>query len=160
VSAEVVNRVNKDLRGGLRITDVGADSLGARAGFQRGDILIGLHQWETISSDNVIFVLNHPDLATFAPLKYFLIRDGQLRRGHFLGLDCLAEPPVRRLGLPHLPPGRYPGAESPCARPGARHMRRGLPTIPALLLAVVFALPAAADEIHRNDFSGKTTHFI
>ncbi|HJZ89560.1 MAG TPA: hypothetical protein VKE40_01730 [Gemmataceae bacterium] len=39
-------------------------------------------------------------------------------------------------------------------------MRRGLPTIPALLLAVVFALPAAADEIHRNDFSGKTTHFI
>src|SRR5262245_31240886 len=87
VSAEVVNRVNKDLRGGLRITEVGADSLAARAGFQRGDILIGLHQWETISSDNVTFVLNHPDLASFAPIKYFMIRDGQLRRGHLPGID-------------------------------------------------------------------------
>lgn len=81
VSPETVAKVNKDLRGGLLIADVSAESPAARAGFQKGDILIGLHQWETISSDNITFVLNHPDLASFSPVRYFLIRDGQLRRG-------------------------------------------------------------------------------
>jgi len=87
VSADHVVRVNKDLRGGLLITDVNPESPAARAGFQRGDILIGLHQWETISSDNVSFVLNHPDLASFTPLKYFLIRRGELHRGSLTGVE-------------------------------------------------------------------------
>lgn len=87
VSAEAVAKVNKDLRGGLLITDVNESSPAARAGFQKGDVLIGLHQWETISSDNILFVLNHPDLANFSPVKYFLIRDGQLRRGFLPAID-------------------------------------------------------------------------
>jgi len=87
VTADHVVRVNKDLRGGLLITDVNPDSPAARAGFQRGDILIGLHQWETIASDNVTFVLNHPDLASFTPLKYFLIRRGELHRGSLTGVE-------------------------------------------------------------------------
>jgi len=87
VTSDTVTRVNKDLRGGLAITDVNPDSPAARAGFQRGDILIGLHQWETISADNVSFVLNHPDLASFFPLKYFLIHNGELKRGYLPGVD-------------------------------------------------------------------------
>jgi serine protease Do len=87
VSAESVTRVNKDLRGGLLITDVNPESPAARAGFLKGDILIGLHQWETISSENVSFVLNHPDIAGFSPIKFFLIREGQLRRGFLPALD-------------------------------------------------------------------------
>jgi serine protease Do len=87
VAAEAVNRVNKDLRGGLAITEVNPDSPAARAGFRRGDVLIGLHQWETITADNVTFVLNHPDLASFFPLKYFLIHNGELKRGYLPGVD-------------------------------------------------------------------------
>mgnify|MGYP000573443729 CR=1 FL=1 len=87
VSAEAVSKVNKDLRGGLLITEVNADSPAARAGFARGDMLIGLHQWETITLDNISFVLNHPDLASFSPVRYFLIRDGQLRRGFLPGIE-------------------------------------------------------------------------
>jgi serine protease Do len=87
VAAETVNRVNKELRGGLTISDVNPDSPAARAGFRRGDVLIGLHQWETISADNVSFVLNHPDLASFFPLKYFLIHNGELKRGYLPGVD-------------------------------------------------------------------------
>jgi serine protease Do len=79
--AEQVLRVNPQLHGGLLITEVNATSAAAKAGFQRGDILIGLHQWETVSLDNITFVVNHPDLATFAPLKFFRIRAGQLQRG-------------------------------------------------------------------------------
>jgi serine protease Do len=87
VAAETVSRVNKELRGGLAIADVNPDSPAARAGFRRGDVLIGLHQWETISADNVTFVLNHPDLASFFPLKYFLIHNGELKRGYLPGVD-------------------------------------------------------------------------
>src|SRR5262249_54996791 len=76
-----VTRVNGQLHGGLVITDVSPDGVAGRAGFQRGDILIGLHQWETLTVDNVNYVLTHPDLATFNPVRFFIIRGGQVRRG-------------------------------------------------------------------------------
>ena len=45
-----------------------------RAGLQRGDILVGLHQWETLNLENIQLVLTHPDLATFLPLRYYVLR--------------------------------------------------------------------------------------
>lgn len=79
--SETVNRVNGQLQGGLMVVDVAQDGPAIRSGIQRGDILIGLHQWETLSIDNVMYVLNHPEAATFGPLKFFVIRDGVVRRG-------------------------------------------------------------------------------
>ena len=76
-----VVKVNPQLNGGLLITEVSNTSIAAKAGFQRGDILIGLHQYETISLENVTFVIGHQDLPTWSPLKYFRIRAGQLQRG-------------------------------------------------------------------------------
>jgi serine protease Do len=81
VSPEVVSRVNQQLHGGLAVTEVRGDSAAAKAGIQRGDILVGLHTWEMLSLDNVIFVLNHNDLATFNPLRFYTIRSGQVYRG-------------------------------------------------------------------------------
>jgi serine protease Do len=87
VAAEFVNRANPQLRGGLLVLDLRADSTAAKAGLQRGDILIGLHQWEMLSLDNVSFVLTHPDLASFNPLKFYLIRSGQVHRGWLQSID-------------------------------------------------------------------------
>lgn len=87
VGPEAVVRVNPQLHGGLLITEVNADAPAGRSGFARGDILIGLHQWETISPENVTFVLNHPELATFSPVRYFLVRAGQIKRGWLQQLD-------------------------------------------------------------------------
>ncbi|MCS7021979.1 MAG: trypsin-like peptidase domain-containing protein [Gemmataceae bacterium] len=81
VGAEGVSRVNSQLRGGMLITEVAANSVAAVAGLQRGDILVGLHTWETLNHDNVAFVLQHKDFASFLPLKYYVIRDGRLREG-------------------------------------------------------------------------------
>ncbi len=82
-----VVKVNPQLHGGLLITEVDLETAAAKAGFQRGDILIGLHQWETVNLDNVSYVLNHPDLGTFSPLRFIRIRGGQLQRGVFPKLD-------------------------------------------------------------------------
>jgi serine protease Do len=81
VDNEVLQRVNQNLHGGLAVTDVTADGVAGKAGIQRGDILVGLHQWETVSIDNVVFVLTHPDLASFNPLRFYIVRSGQVHRG-------------------------------------------------------------------------------
>jgi len=79
--AEAVAKTNKQLRGGLTLTDVRAGSIAAKAGLQKGDILVGLHKWEMLTVDNVVFVLNHPELATFNPVEFYIIRAGQVHRG-------------------------------------------------------------------------------
>ena len=87
VSAELVSRGNPQLHGGLAVTELRADGLAARAGILRGDILVGLHQWEMLSLDNVAFVLTHPDLASFHPLRFYILRGGQVHRGGLPPID-------------------------------------------------------------------------
>ena len=87
VGSEVVARTNPQLHGGLAVIDVRAEGPAARAGIQRGDILVGLHQWEMLAMDNVVFVLTHPDLAGFQPLRFYIIRSGQVHRGWLQQLD-------------------------------------------------------------------------
>jgi serine protease Do len=81
VDPEVVARVNRQLHGGLEVTTVDAEGAAARAGIRRGDILVGLHQWETLTIDNVAYVLVHPDLLSFNPLRFHVVRGGQIRQG-------------------------------------------------------------------------------
>jgi serine protease Do len=80
-NSEVVTRTHPSLRGGMLVTAVAGDSLAAKAGIQVGDILVGLHQWETLSMDNLAFVLRHTELATFQPLKFYILRAGTLHKG-------------------------------------------------------------------------------
>jgi serine protease Do len=86
VGADAVAKANSQLRGGLLVTDVAAGSACATAGIQKGDILVGLHQWESLNLDNVSFVLNHKDFATFLPLKFYLSRDGKVLDGWITGV--------------------------------------------------------------------------
>jgi serine protease Do len=83
VRAEAVNRSQPQFRGGLSVTEVRPDSAAERAGLQRGDILVGLHKFEMLSTDHVQFVLNHPDATTFQPLKFYVLRGSQLQGGKF-----------------------------------------------------------------------------
>jgi hypothetical protein len=34
-----------------------------------------------LTPDNVVFVLTHPDLANFNPLRFYIVRNGQVHRG-------------------------------------------------------------------------------
>src|SRR5262249_61388171 len=56
-SAELVSRTNQQLHGGLVVAELRPDSPAAKAGIQRGDVLVGLHQWETVTTENVQYVL-------------------------------------------------------------------------------------------------------
>ena len=86
VGAEAVAKANPQLRGGLLVTEVAVGGAAATAGLQKGDILVGLHLWESLNLDNVAFVLNHKDFATFLPLKFYLSRDGKVLDGWITGV--------------------------------------------------------------------------
>ncbi len=74
-------------RGGMRITAVRSDSVAWRQGIRSGDILVGMHVWETLSPENVRYILNHAELESFQPLKFFILRGEETLYGH-LPLDA------------------------------------------------------------------------
>ena len=69
-------------RGGLLVTSVRADSPASDQGIKPGDILVGMHIWETVSEENVSYVLNHGNRADFDPLKFYIVRGNQTLYGH------------------------------------------------------------------------------
>jgi serine protease Do len=69
-------------RGGLMITQVRPDSPAARQGIRRGDVLVGMHVWETVTPDNVAYVLNRKDFATIEPLRFLILRGSETLYGH------------------------------------------------------------------------------
>jgi serine protease Do len=68
-------------RGGLAITAVRPESPAARQGIRRGDVLVGMHVWETISLENVSYILNRPDFAKFEPVKFYILRGSETLYG-------------------------------------------------------------------------------
>ncbi len=69
-------------RGGMKVLDVRPDSPAARNGIRKGDILVGLSKWETISSENVTWILNQPTTGGQDALKFYLIRGSETLYGH------------------------------------------------------------------------------
>jgi serine protease Do len=82
-----VTRVNRQLHGGLEVTAVNGESPAGRAGIKKGDILVGLHTYETLTIDNVLFVITHPELPSMNPLSFYILRTGQVRRGWLQGVE-------------------------------------------------------------------------
>jgi serine protease Do len=69
-------------RGGMQVSAVRPGSPAEANGIRPGDILVGLHLWETVNFDNISYVLNHPDFQRFTPLKFYIIRSGETLYGY------------------------------------------------------------------------------
>ena len=61
-------------RGGLKVLSVRGDSPAFEHGIRRGDILVGMHKWETISDDNVAYILNSAEFKATQPFKFYILR--------------------------------------------------------------------------------------
>ena len=68
-------------KGGLAITEVRPGSTASNQGIRRGDILLGVHRWETISMDNVSYILSIADLPVREPVKFWVLRGRQVFEG-------------------------------------------------------------------------------
>jgi serine protease Do len=61
-------------RGGLSVVAVRPNSPAANQGIVPGDVLVGMHIWETVSLENVSYILKRPDFAGLGPVKFFIVR--------------------------------------------------------------------------------------
>lgn len=77
-----LGQFSSNYRGGLRVDTVRTGSPAFRAGIKPGDILVGIHEWETIKIEDLHYVLTHPKRSTFEPLKFYMVRGPRVHYGH------------------------------------------------------------------------------
>lgn len=68
-------RRNTRYRGGMRVEEVRPDSSAAKQGIQPGDILVGMHRWETTTDQDVQYIISRPNLSQMGQLKFYVLRD-------------------------------------------------------------------------------------
>lgn len=82
-----MNRLNARMRtpyrGGLYITAVRDESTAAEQGIQVGDVLLGIHGWQTASLNDLAGILDHPDMKKGPRAKFYIVRREQTLYGHF-----------------------------------------------------------------------------
>ena len=75
-------RLNTRYRGGLTVLDVRPGSPAAQQGIRRGDVLVGMHIWETISLENIAYILDRDDLAKLDSVVFYIVRGSDTLYGH------------------------------------------------------------------------------
>ena len=82
VSSDYLKRLGAPYNGGLRVTAVRPNGPAANQGIIPGDVLVGMHKWETLNLDNVNYVLGQSDLTDLGKVKFYVVRGGETLFGH------------------------------------------------------------------------------
>lgn len=82
VPATTFRKYNSRYRGGLKIAAIREDSPAEKHGLRRGDVLVGMHKWETISEDNVAYILNSAEFKAAQPFRFYILRNGETLFGN------------------------------------------------------------------------------
>jgi serine protease Do len=70
-------------RGGMKVVDVRPDSPASKHGIRKGDVLVGLHVYETVKPEDITYVLNQPKLVGGEePLKFYVVRGTNVLYGN------------------------------------------------------------------------------
>ncbi len=80
----VVQKLQARYRGGLLVTEVRPDGPAAEQGIRKGDILVGLHVWETVAADNLSYILDKAEEEHLNPIKFYVLRGRETLFGHIV----------------------------------------------------------------------------
>ncbi len=69
-------------KGGLRVLAVRNGGPAARQGVRAGDVLVGLHRWETASTSDLAYILKEPSVAQRDMIKFYVLRGEETLYGH------------------------------------------------------------------------------
>lgn len=76
-------------RGGMHVDGVRPNSPAAQEGILPGDILVGMHKWETASPQDIQYIISRPNLSQLGNVKFYVLRGQNTLYGH---LDVAAKP--------------------------------------------------------------------
>lgn len=68
--------------GGLKVFSVRRGGAAERQGIRPGDILVGMHGWETASEGDIRYIVSLPRLSEMGPLKFYILRGTETLYGH------------------------------------------------------------------------------
>lgn len=86
-------RMRTKYRGGLYVTAVRPGSAADEQGIIPGDVLLGIHGWQTSSMKDLAGILEHPDIQRGPRAKFYLVRREQTLFGH---MELAAQPKSTR----------------------------------------------------------------
>ncbi len=69
-------------RGGMRVVEVRATSPAAEEGIRPGDVMVGMHGWETASAQDIDYIVTRPNLAEIGSMKFYVLRGKTMLYGH------------------------------------------------------------------------------
>ena len=87
------SRMRTKYRGGLYISAVRPGSPAEQQGILAGDVLLGIHGWQTASLKDLAGILEHPDIQRGPRAKFYLVRREQTLFGH---MELAAQPNTAR----------------------------------------------------------------
>ncbi|MFG0263282.1 MAG: PDZ domain-containing protein, partial [Novipirellula sp. JB048] len=76
------SRMRTKYRGGLYIGNVRPGSPADQQGISSGDILLGIHGWQTSNLADLAGILEHPDMRRGPKAKFYIVRREQTLFGH------------------------------------------------------------------------------
>jgi serine protease Do len=82
ISQRSFRQLNSRYNGGLKVVAVRGDGPAAKQGIRYGDVLVGLHKWETVSLDNIAYILDSDEFRRVQPMKFYILRDAETLYGH------------------------------------------------------------------------------
>lgn len=68
---------NGRYRGGMRVVDVRGEGPAAAQGIKPGDILVGMHRWETASQEDVDYIVRRANQTNLGAIHFYVVRDGE-----------------------------------------------------------------------------------
>ena len=83
-AAGKVQKLQARYRGGLVVTEVRPNGPAAEQGIKEGDILVGLHVWETIAPENISYILDKSQEEHLNPIKFYVLRGRETLFGHIV----------------------------------------------------------------------------
>lgn len=81
LQAEKLGDAGRHLRGGMKVLGVRTDSAAEQSGIRDGDILVGLERWETVTHDNVAWILTRAKTDGRRSLTFHVLRAGEVVTG-------------------------------------------------------------------------------
>lgn len=72
---------NSKYQGGLRVVDVRKDSPADRGRIRPGDILVGMHRYQTASMKDVDYIINRSNIPKMGDVRFYIVRGSETLYG-------------------------------------------------------------------------------